>query len=568
MDVGLETEELLKREGYNVTTGSFGSPYKVQERAEVEPIITNGELPVFYTEKEIVVIDLSHSELKNHPNEKQEPPSGENDLWINCSKGFVDPRPRLMAYAQKHFDRIFEHGGIFVIFAEPKINQDIIWGHLNYSRLVREGDLQYSNWSFLSILDSQYFTTVRDQGMQISLDGESYVGQTLSDFTQRAFFNCTLDFRSRPGNKEMWLPIAKNKFGATVAGLKTVFKEGVNYGWILILPHIIEKAEFLAKLFKEVLPELSPEFFPQIEGKRWVQRTEYELPSIVELNNKIGQVEERGKIEVDELNNLIQEERETIGFLHDLLTSTGDTLVESVEKTLKLIGFESVVNIDEKIKAQGDATQLREDLQIHDESPVILVEIKGISSMPSDDDALQVQKYLPLFMKETKSTEVRGLTIINHQKHVPAIERNNKNIFRDEIITNVQKHDIGLLTTWDLYKLARGFIKNGWKSENIKPLLYENGRIHPIPENYELIGTIENFWENVGAISISLEDELRHGDRISFELPVDYEEQIVDSIHLNDAQVESAEEGTLVGIKTTLGKDQAKKGVRVFRVLE
>jgi hypothetical protein len=50
---------------------------------------------------------------------------------------------------------------------------------------------------------------------------------------------------------------------------------------------------------------------------------------------------------------------------------------------------------------------------------------------------------------------------------------------------------------------------------------------------------ITNFWEQAGAVGIDLNaGELSVGDRIGYALPLDFEEEAVESIQLNDAQVE------------------------------
>jgi hypothetical protein len=133
-------------------------------------------------------------------------------------------------------------------------------------------------------------------------------------------------------------------------------------------------------------------------------------------------------------------------------------------------------------------------------------------------------------MKEWKRTDVKGLSIINHQRHVPALERQFP--FRADLITNAEEHEFGLLTTWDLFRLVRGYLENNWKPEQVKPLFYKNGHIEPIPTHYELLGVIEHFWPNSKAV------------------------------------MEQVGTGELAGIETHLTADQAKEGTRVFRVRE
>ncbi len=134
---------------------------------------------------------------------------------------------------------------------------------------------------------------------------------------------------------------------------------------------------------------------------------------------------------------------------------------------------------------------------------------------------------------------------------------------------NADKQDIGLLTTWDLYRLARGFLRNNWSHEQVRDLFYRNGRIPPVPSNYKFLGAVDEFWEKVSALSIKLESGgLKVGDRVAYELPVDFLEESVGSLQLEGGSVNEAKEGSVAGVKTTLTRDQAKKGVRVYVVTE
>lgn len=63
LDMQPETGDTLKAAGYNVTVGSFGSPYQVDKHDGFEPVITNDDLPFHLSEQEVVVIDL----LPNDP---------------------------------------------------------------------------------------------------------------------------------------------------------------------------------------------------------------------------------------------------------------------------------------------------------------------------------------------------------------------------------------------------------------------------------------------------------------------------------------------------------------------
>jgi len=170
-------------------------------------------------------------------------------------------------------------------------------------------------------------------------------------------------------------------------------------------------------------------------------------------------------------------------------------------------------------------------------------------------------------MREWKHTDIQGLAIINHQRNLPALDRDNNLPFRKDILTNAEEHQFGLITTWDLYRLIRSYIKLGWKHEHIKSLFYQVGRISPVPNHYEYIGTIEHFWPKASVVGVNIEEhELSIGDTIAFEFPIEFEEQKIRSLQVDKATVEKSNVGDLAGIQTHLTKEQARKKIRVYRI--
>ena len=53
-----DAEIRLKDSGYNVSTGSFGIPYKVPVADGYQPVITNGNMPGDLAEQEIIIINI------------------------------------------------------------------------------------------------------------------------------------------------------------------------------------------------------------------------------------------------------------------------------------------------------------------------------------------------------------------------------------------------------------------------------------------------------------------------------------------------------------------------------
>lgn len=188
---------------------------------------------------------------------------------------------------------------------------------------------------------------------------------------------------------------------------------------------------------------------------------------------------------------------------------------------------------------------------------------------PSDPEAMQSHKHATIRMKEWDRTDINSLTIINHQRHLPPMDRDNIMPYRQEILDGASQISLGLMTTWDLFRLVCSLLKNKWKPEYVKPLLYKVGRIDIVPLHYQYIGIVKQIWKKAGALSIQIENlGLMKGDRISFEFPIQFEEQVVESLQLNNDDVTEASIGDEVGIKTDLIGSHIRTSTRVYVVGE
>ena len=562
VDMPDDVAGVLSKEGYNLGVGSFGRPYKVKTGSDYQPVIVRPSLPN-YTEQEIVIVDLVPKSPVDGPSGEKDSPMEELDWWAKCSDGVIDPRPRTMAMVQKQLDRVLENGGMFIIFADTRDRKQIVYARLNrdYHQLSIEQELPYDNWSFLSVLASVNVTP--DHGVEINpVSVDFSLVRLLSSHLDQASFCCTLD--PGWGIKERWGTLAKSKYGSTVAACIAP-PEKSKSGWVFIFPRLHNKASFLADFLKVILPSLAPALFPHVEGQRWVHRREYELPTVIEMGRQISEIQDAAAAEVSALKEKIEHEQNESRYLYDLLRETGRPLVLAVLKALNLLGFKSVIDVDEEMKAANNDAALREDLRIHDRSPILVVDVKGVGGHPSDPEALQAQKHAFIYIQEHNRVDVRGLTIINHQRHLPPLDRDNDMPFRKEILDNAAQVKLGLLTCWDLFRLTRAFLRNRWAPDNVIPLFYNTGRILPIPTHYEYVGKVMQVWKNAFSVVVE-EAALRRGDIICLEFPVDIDEQKVDTLQINDSDVESATIGMEVGVRRDASSNRVKEGFRVYRI--
>lgn len=547
----------LQSMGFNVNSGSLGKPYRVEMSAGYEPLIGEAKVPN-HSEQEIVVVDLEYEALEPFPKGEKSRPDEEVDLWGKCDRGFLDPRVRSALQLKNAFDRILQSGGVFVVFAAAKTGIHVQFAQINrYRNLYNEKPCSFDEWCFLSELADM---KVRfDSGMEMRVvGGSSIIGNALETYLEGGCFSCTLEGGYR--EKDKWHTIAANKYGDAVGVMRTRGERGT----VIVLPQIARKEEFIAKLFSEVLPEISPYHFPDIEKGRWTSLPEYELGRVLTLQAEKMNVLERAQQEISDLDLELEKERAANGWLHELLTGTDAVLVEAVKKSLSTLGFAKVVDVDEERDREGKSR--REDLQIQDKSPTLIVDVKGVGGYPSDGDVLQADKHAAIRMREENRTDIVGLSIINHQRHLPPLDRENAMPFRQELLDAAEERTLGLLTAWDLYRFVRNAKRLSWKAEHVVPLFYAKGRIQVVPVHYEFLGVVAKAWTDKFGVVVA-GSELRVGDRIAIEFPIEFEELQVDSIRVNDKSVKVASAGDPAGLLWPASAPKLKEGMRVFRVI-
>ena len=225
--------------------------------------------------------------------------------------------------------------------------------------------------------------------------------------------SATFDFTIRKKHHirdDLWVPLLKNKYGNTVGGIILPLEQH-RKGFIFIFPNIKNKKEFIIRLIKDVLPDYTPRLFPGSNQFSWVNWHDYELPKVKLLKQEIDQVREKAEAEINSLQASIEEVKLENLFLNELITQTGDKLVEAVIKTLNVLGFQDVKDVDQELTKNGKQGQNREDIQIiKGGEPKIICEVKGINNYPSDEDALTVQKYVVLRMREWNRTDLMSLS--------------------------------------------------------------------------------------------------------------------------------------------------------------
>lgn len=568
IDLDNEAGDVLKAAGYNVTVGSFGTPYKVA-RGSGLTVVKHSHQLTGYTEQDIVIVDTARPDAVSNT-EPGESVRGILQLWASHESGEIDPRPLAMSLVKEKLDRILESGGVFIVFVHPKEGMTLTLGRLGVRGLDVARTRFEDTWSFLSVLGAVNTSVDHGQDMQI-VPGRQDLGALLQRHLKGRHFTCALTPDAFgpdiPYIQKRWKPLVLNRFGATVGAM--IGPNENHKGLVFLFPAVNDRSAFLRELLDNILPEMVPNLFPDNNTGRWVHRQEYESQRVIEMQNQIERTIAEAQREIEDWNRKIDAAQEEYGFMYDLLRETGDKLVAAVKKALEVIGFSRVVDVDAENVRLGRTTRRDEDLWIEESGlPLLLVEVKGLTKLAPDAESLQAWKYLAPRMKELKRVDIRALAIINHQRYLAPLERDNERVFRQEIITNAEEHEFGLMTTWDLFRIVRNMRANEWNPEVVKPVFYRSGKIGCLPAHYEPLGFVERYLDKLRVASIRLKEveELRVGERIAFLQSIDLYEQHVESMQVNKEQRMIAIRHELAGIKTPFTESQAKVGTRVFRV--
>lgn len=550
LDMDAVVMQLLQARGYRVLEGSVGAPYQVVPNGQADALEDSSVLPNGYPEADIVFLNLRARHVVAEGSGR---PLGHAGRGWNVVHGqpLIDPRPYVLNKLREPFEQILAHGGVIVVFGDERIEQPC---ELVENR-SRTGFIP-DTWSFVECLSSSDVEITGVMGNSIDVLTVATrldpIATSLRRHADDMRYTCTIS--PDPSIDFPWTPLAVNKYGAAVSSCVEIGE-----GLILVVPHLgIQLESFLVDLLTEALPEIKPSLFPDIASGSWVHREEYELPAVLRISEQIDAVESAARLEVAELSKRIDEEKTEQGYQYDLLRGTGQVLTTAVKAALLRLGLERVDDVNEG---------LREDLRITDSSlssEIVLVEVKGIGGLPSDEDATQVAKYVPLCMQDDGCLHVHGVSIINYERHIPPLQRNPQP-FRPEIVTSSESYRIGLLTTWDVFKLFRGMETYGWRPEHVKRLLDVSGRVAAVPSHYRRLGSVTRFYEQAGAFAMIVTDgAVRVGDVIAFDSAAGFVEQPVTSLQIDGEPTQEARVGAEVGIETGLSKAQVRKGTAVY----
>ena len=551
LDMEDECGNKLRAAGYNVEGGTLGCAYQTNRSDEAHPIPDAPGLR-FLEEKEVIFINCSRV---FHP-AMTEPTAlpGIPRVLQKGENGRIDPRPYNMSLFQKYFDNILARGGVIIGLMSDHYELNYFTGSCQHLKVYRQlsSTASFHNLSFSTATNNLRHRN--SSGTEVT-----YSDPVFAPVLSKALDSTSYEIVFSKGYGQELYPIGVNRFGETVAA--RLEDPEIELGFIILLPKIANFSRVIVEFVEDGLTALAPHLFPYAEKSHWIHSDECEPPEIRQVQRDLQQAEQKYRVEAEKLKGRITELREANQAWYQLLRGTGRELVIAVISILKDLGFSEIVDCDATTEDQSD---LREDIQILDQSPAIVVDVKGVAGHPEDGECSQATKHAYLRVKEWNRTDVISLTIINHQRNLPPHKRDPLGFNKNQIEV-AKRMDCCLITTIDLAILWRNAKSLNWPHAVVKDLFYTKGKIYPIPTHYHPLGEIVKVWKKNGTFGIRPTRELSRTQRLALRRDFDYLEFTAESLQVKGETVEIAAADSDCGIATS-AEITFKEGETIYLV--
>jgi hypothetical protein len=530
----------LKDQKFNVSTGTLGTAINVPNEDSFSERIhrcnLNYYIPPDLHEYQIVVLNLhKHERCEYDPEENsRHNVKGNTDFYYASEypQLIFDPRPVVACAAlSNHLENIIQSKGIIILFAdEPKtVNYCLIETSSNGNT---SRNFSYSIYHCIPELFR--FNPQRKGGREFIVEGgipyESLLNKTIgkNSIYNTIFTHPLIKSGSTHIPDPSVIPLIKNPHGEIISFLK----EYPTKSLVFVFPQITDKASFLQGFFRDFLPVLSPDLFPYHTKNKWLEQPAYYLPCHQELLEEKERIEQEYETRIEEISEKIEQNARKNQCLHDLLIGTDKELVKSIEWFLLWLEFKSVRNMDEL-----EPEKKEEDIQVDvDDGSLLLIEVKGIGGTSTDDACRQVDKYVIRQSRGQNRTDVYGLYIVNHQKHLPPLERTNPP-FKDDQIQDAVDIKRGLLTTWQLFTLYRKIIAGFISKEEARSSFLDHGLIQFHPESLVELGKPVVLFENGKIFGLKISTIVKKGDILFTDRPDGVVKAVIESIEVDRTPV-------------------------------
>lgn len=544
IDISDENIKLLERYGFNIYNGTLGAKVKVPNTYNKSHyVLLNYNFPANLHEYDIVIIDLDNYKtidynINDHTRDNH---SGKKSHSILSSypETLFDPRPLSSAILKKQLEKITNRTYLVLVFSSESYQIDYETIEISENYRDRQEIQQYniySFWDYLQLSTSKFGKEIIvnkvDPEFQLILEKHK-----IDSFYNQTFHHPTTYTGGKPTRNENYIPLMTNINGDIISFFE--MNDGKN---LMILPQLKEKGIFLNDFLTKICPSIFPELFPFSSTFEWKNKSEYWLPNHSTLLKQKSDIQNEYDIKLKKNDLDIEKNIEQYSFLHEILSESGDDLVKPLIKYFKWLGFDDIIDFDE---SKIESNILEEDIQIKLESGILIIECKGIGGTSTDSNCSQISKIKHRRCKERNKFDVYALYIVNHQRYLPPLNRQNPP-FTPHQLEDAKNDERGLLTTWQLYNLYFDVENKIISKFEARNSILNFGLIKFRPQNLKhLYEPVEFFKENkicivnIKGILLTKNQEVYVENNGRFEIA-----KLLD-IQLNESSVESCSNGEL-----------------------
>lgn len=549
-----KANSLLKEKNFNIYTGKLGYLVETKNKQYEKKIcLLNHDFPSNIHEFDVVIVDLSNEPKIPYKKDEHIRKSNrtESGLYLvsKYPQTIFDPRAFSSKLLELQIGDILKRDSILIVIQNE--NKQIAYNVAEEkgNSIENKGTQKYGFYDFMPVFPfSQNKHGTETKVVIKHPEFNKFLEKYNKDFVyETTFYHPTTWKGEEKVDRPNFYPLIKNRDDEIVS-----FAYFEKYG-LYLFPVLNDNSEFLTDFLQSVAPTIQPKVFPFSQEKKWTQSQNYFLPNHKKLIEERKKLKEEYNSKLEQKNEEIDKNKQKYQFLHDILTETGDDLVQSLIKYLEWLGFKRIKDVDSENQELKE-----EDIQIETEKGLLVIEVKGIGGTSKDSECSQISKIKYRRAEERGKFDVFGLYTVNHQRHLPPLERKNPP-FTPAQLADALNEKRGLLTTWQLFNLYFDILEGILTKEEARLSFYDYGLLKFQPTDLLEVDVVEETFLSgfVSILNLS-KIKLKTNDSIFVEKDGRFKKAKILEIKVNDEKVNSVKDGE-VGIKTDIKIEKNSK---------